>query len=345
MTAMTLRLRPRRQRGAVGVLSPILLIIFLAIGAMAIDIAHLFVVRNELQNAADAAALAGAAGLYPANPKPNWSNGVAQGTSAVKLNASDNTKLTGGTVQAGYWNLTGSPAGMQSQSITPGSNDVAGVQVTVTRSPGNNGGPVSGWLTWVFNGGAASIQATAVAVIAAPGSANPGSLFPVALNKCLFDLYWNYTTGQPLNDPSTGQPYVIDINTSYPPSSMTCASGEWTGFNGPTDASTEKSLVSSGNPTNISIGENINISTGVKTSVYNAIPPLPLTVTMPVVSPLTPGATSPVYAFAGFTITKIVTNGSHSYIEGHFTANQKVVNSGGGSGTYYGAYVPPRLAN
>ncbi|WP_230753520.1 pilus assembly protein TadG-related protein, partial [Ralstonia solanacearum] len=62
MTAMTLRLRPRRQRGAVGVLSPILLIIFLAIGAMAIDIAHLFVVRNELQNAADAAALAGGAG-------------------------------------------------------------------------------------------------------------------------------------------------------------------------------------------------------------------------------------------------------------------------------------------
>ncbi|CAH0441802.1 pilus assembly protein TadG-related protein [Ralstonia pseudosolanacearum] len=345
MTAKTLRPRTRRQRGAVGIIAPMLLIVFLSIGVMAVDIAHLFVVRNELQNAADAAALAGAAGLYPANPKPNWSNGVAQGTSAVKLNASDSAKLTGGTVQAGYWNLTGSPAGMQAQSITPGSNDVPGVQVIVTRSPGNNGGPVSGWLTWVFNGGAASIQATAVAVIAAPGSANPGSLFPVALNKCLFDLYWNYTTGQPLNDPSTGQPYVIDINTSYPPSSMTCASGEWTGFNGPTDAATEKNLVSSGNPTNVSIGENINISTGVKTSVYNAIPPLPLTVTMPVVSPLTPGATSPVYAFAGFTITKIVTNGSHSYIEGHFTANQKVVNSGGGSGTYYGAYVPPRLAN
>ncbi|AXV77819.1 MULTISPECIES: TadG family pilus assembly protein [Ralstonia solanacearum species complex] len=343
MTALTMRTRTRRQRGAVGVIAPMLLIVFLSIGAMAVDIAHLFVVRNELQNAADAAALAGAAGLYPITPKPNWSNGVTQGTNAVKLNASDNTTLSTGSVQAGYWNLTGSPAGMQAQSITPGAKDVPGVQVTITRSPGNNGGAVKGWLTWVFNGGTANIQATAVAVIAAPGSANPGSLFPVALSKCLFDLYWNYTTNQPLNDPSTGQPYVIDINASYPPGSMTCASGEWTGFTGATDASTEKGLVTSGNPTTVSIGDNINISTGVKTSVYNAIPSLPITVTMPVVSTLSPGSTSPVYAFAGFTITKIVTNGTHSYIEGHFVSNVKV--SGGGSGTYYGSYVPPRLAS
>ncbi|SFP44511.1 TadG family pilus assembly protein [Ralstonia sp. NFACC01] len=340
---MTKRTLTLRQRGAIGLISPMLLVVFLSVGAIAVDVAHLYVVRNELQNAADAAALAGAAGLYPANPTPQWTNAVTKGTNAVQLNASDGTQLATGTVVAGYWNLTGSPAGMQAQTITPGTNDVPGVQVTITRASGVNGGAVKGWLTWVFGGGTADIRATAVAVMAAPGTANPGALFPVALNKCLFDLYWNYTTNQPLIDPSTGKPYVIDIDASYPASSPTCASGEWTGFGGATDANTEKGLVTSGNPTTVSIGDSINISTGVKTSVYNAIPPLPYTVTMPVVANVVPGSSSPVVAFAGFTITRIFTNGTHSYIEGNFTTNTKV--SGGGSGTNYGAYVPPRLAN
>ncbi len=261
-----------RQRGAVGMIAPVLLIIFLSIGAMAVDIAHLYVVRNELQNAADAAALAGAAGLNPISPTPQWSNGVTKGTNAISLNGSDGKALAAGTVTAGYWNLTGSPAGMQAQTITPGTNDVPGVQVTISRSSGNNGGAVKGWLAWVFGGGAAAIQATAVAVIAAPGTANPGALFPVALNQCLFSLYWNSTMNQPTNDPSTGQPYVIDIETSYPSSSPTCYSGEWTGFTGATDASTEKGLVTGGNPTSLSVGQSINIANGVKTSVYMAIP-------------------------------------------------------------------------
>ncbi|CAJ0881768.1 hypothetical protein R20233_02718 [Ralstonia sp. LMG 32965] len=339
---MTQQALSLRQRGAVGMIAPMLLVVFLSIGAIAVDVAHLYVVRNELQNAADAAALAGAAGLYPANPTPQWSNAVTKGTNAVTLNASDGTKLATGTVTAGYWNLTGTPAGMQAQTITPGTKDVPGVQVTITRASGVNGGAVKGWLTWVFGGGSADIRATAVAVIAAPGTANPGALFPVALNKCLFDLYWNYTTNQPINDPSTGQPKILQINTSYGSGSGTCASGEWTGFNGATDANTEKGLVSSGNPTTVNVGDSINISTGVKTSVYHAIS-YPITVTMPVVANVVPGSSSPVVAFAGFTITDVSTNGSHSYIAGHFTTNTKV--SGGGSGTNYGAYVPPRLAN
>lgn len=344
MNIRTYRTCARRQRGVVGVMAPVLMLVILSIGAIAIDLGYLYVIRNELQNAADAAALAGAAGLYPASPKPNWSNGVSQGTSAIKLNASSGATLKDGSVQAGYWNLTGSPAGLQAQTITPGANDVPAVQVTISRSSGKNGGPVGTWLASIFNGAAASVQTTAVAVIAAPGTANAGALFPVALNKCLFDLYWNSSTGQPVNDPSTGQPFVIDINSSYPPGSATCASGEWTGFGGATDASTEKSLVTSGNPTPVSIGSNINISNGVKASVYDAIS-YPTAVTMPVVTTVSPGATTPVYAFAGFVITNVVKHGNKSYIEGHFTANQRVVNSGGGSGPYYGAYVPPRLAN
>lgn len=51
---------PRRQRGAVAVMFGITLIVLLAAGGLAIDLGHLYVLKSELQNGADSAALAGA---------------------------------------------------------------------------------------------------------------------------------------------------------------------------------------------------------------------------------------------------------------------------------------------
>ncbi len=47
------------QRGVTVVLVAVLMVVFLGLAALAVDISHLYVVRNELQNAADAGALAG----------------------------------------------------------------------------------------------------------------------------------------------------------------------------------------------------------------------------------------------------------------------------------------------
>lgn len=49
----------KKEDGATIVLVAILLVVFLGITALAIDVFHLYVVKNELQNAADAGALAG----------------------------------------------------------------------------------------------------------------------------------------------------------------------------------------------------------------------------------------------------------------------------------------------
>lgn len=54
----------RNQRGATVILVAILMIVFIGLAALAVDVSSLFVVRNELQNAADAGALAGARILY-----------------------------------------------------------------------------------------------------------------------------------------------------------------------------------------------------------------------------------------------------------------------------------------
>lgn len=55
------------QRGAVAILTAVLFMVFLGFAAFAIDLAHLYVVKAELQNAADAAALAGASVLIADN--------------------------------------------------------------------------------------------------------------------------------------------------------------------------------------------------------------------------------------------------------------------------------------
>ena len=55
------------QQGASAVIVAICLIILVGFVALAIDVSHLYVARNELQNAADAGALAGARNLFTEN--------------------------------------------------------------------------------------------------------------------------------------------------------------------------------------------------------------------------------------------------------------------------------------
>ena len=52
------------QRGATAIMVALMMVVFIGFAALAVDVGHLYVVRNELQNAADAGALAGARFLY-----------------------------------------------------------------------------------------------------------------------------------------------------------------------------------------------------------------------------------------------------------------------------------------
>src|SRR5262245_43333349 len=121
----------RSQRGAVLVMVAGTLVMMLAMVAMVVDLGYMFVVRNELQSAADAAALAGAGYMFPlVSNAPNWTAAETQTTNAVAINKAAGAALSNATVETGYWNLTGTPAGLRSKTITPGANDVAAVRVT-----------------------------------------------------------------------------------------------------------------------------------------------------------------------------------------------------------------------
>jgi Flp pilus assembly protein TadG len=330
----------RQQRGSVVLFFVAFLIPLLMFAAFAINLARVSVVRNELQNAADAAALAGAARLVTAGSGvPNWAAASMATTSAISLNASDNTRLSSATATPGYWNLTGSPSVLQATTITPGAYDAAAIQVHVFRSASQNGGLIGLAFGTLLGLPGTAATATAIAVAAAPGTVN-GGLFPVALSQCVYDTYWDSSTHQPKIDPSTGKVYEFQIGNGHTYGG-TCQAGQWTSFASvANDVPTVRGLIANGNPTPLSIGTNIYIQHGAKTTVYSSVP-LNTVIYVPIVSSIVSGSYEPIVAFAAFRVDDIGTP-SQKYIEGHFLTGYDIPQSSG-VGPNYGAYVPPRL--
>ena len=113
---MTIR-HGRDERGATAVIVAITIAMLIGIGALAVDIGHLYLARNELQAAADACALRGAGMLYFDIAATKYSTtpqttaneeGRAAGIAntagekgAVEITLAGNT----GDVQRGHWNF------------------------------------------------------------------------------------------------------------------------------------------------------------------------------------------------------------------------------------------------
>ncbi|AKM01870.1 pilus assembly protein TadE [Burkholderia pyrrocinia] len=331
------------QHGSVALFFLLFLIPLLSFGALAIDIAWISVVKNELQNAADAAALAGAAKLTSAGGTAlNWSQAAAAANNAVALNRAAGAALSTGTITTGYWNLTRSPYGMQSTAITPGTYDAPGVQVTISRTANVNGGQIPLLLGRLLGIPGASGSATAVAVVTSPATIGAGGVFPVAVDQCVYGLYWNSATNQPLVNPLTGSPYELLI-TNGQLYGASCIAGTWTSFTtNANDVPTLAGLMETGNSEPLSIGDSIYLAPGTKTALYNSVP-VGATVVLPVVAQSATKSYVPIVAFAAFQIDASV-GGSGKYILGHFVAGYRSKAAVSGSGPNYGVYGSPTLA-
>ncbi len=100
----------KNRRGTVAVIVAASTVAFVGLAALAIDLGHLFVVRNELQNAADAGALAGARFLYDSNGTAVNATANSVAYDATITNRSEATPVdvhwTGGNdgdIQRGHW--------------------------------------------------------------------------------------------------------------------------------------------------------------------------------------------------------------------------------------------------
>jgi Flp pilus assembly protein TadG len=276
----------RNQRGSIAVIVGISIFMLIGFGALAVDIGHLHVARNELQNAADAGALAGARVLYNDEGTAVNTGTNQEAYDAATANKSERTAVevnwisgNNGDVQRGHWSfgLAGLERGFypndflapvnlwnaSTADLDANLNFINAVRVVTRRT--TQGTPVASFFAGIFGHENFELSAEAVAYIGFPGTLMPGDVDqPIAICRdSLLNISDEYTcsVGRMIN---SGQ----DAETNE--------TGGWTSFDqddpctGGTNAQEVKSLVcGSGNPEPITLGAPMATSGGDIQSAFN----------------------------------------------------------------------------
>lgn len=222
-------------RGAVAVTVAIVTVVLLSFAALALDISNAMIARNELQNVADASALAGARQLgviYQALPKgtPYTTYQLSDSSaviSAVTGVASQNQarqvliSINAADIVIGVWNST-------SRTLTPGNVGATAVRVTARRDGGANGA-VATWLAGIMGINSMNVQATGTAALTGTGVLLPGGAnAPFGLDELIF------------NNPAYCGTPIQFYPTNNPPQG--CA-GWQTFLDNPPNANTERNII------------------------------------------------------------------------------------------------------
>ena len=220
-------------RGAVAVTVAIMLVVLLSFGALALDISNAMIARNELQNVADAAALAGARQLgviYQALPvgtpyttytysRPGVVEAAVTGVaSANRAREVASISVNPGDIIIGVWNSG-------PRTLAPGNVGATGVEVTARRDAGANG-PVATWLAGVMGINSMSVVATATAALTGTGVLLPGEAnAPFGFDQVFFN-----------------NPAFCNAPIQFYPTATSCAG--WNTFlENPPNANTERNIV------------------------------------------------------------------------------------------------------
>ena len=270
----------RDQQGVTVILVAVLLSVLLGFTALAIDLSHLYVVRNELQNSADAGALAGARFLYNDDGAA-----VNPGANLIAYNAArDNRALAitgvvpvdvnwsggnGGDVQRGHWSFTtrtftvndytGAPVlwGRSWQELDADPSFINAVRVVARRQAT----PAASFFARIFGYQNFQLSAEAVAYLGFAGSLMPEEADqPIAICiQSILDVNNNYNCniGRMLNSGS-------DPNTAN--------TGAWTNFTQPCQTANVPSLrpliCGSGNAESLGYFEGIGTVNGVQDTIF-----------------------------------------------------------------------------
>jgi Flp pilus assembly protein TadG len=186
----------RETDGAVAVMAALGLLAFLGIASLAIDTGQLYYARNQLQNAADSAALAAAGNLIKdagggvaerdANAASEAAMTVAQRQSELAgLPALDAGARTDLTLTFGEWNVNaGNPqtAWTEVGSTCSSSSSANAVKVQLRRAAGLAYGPVTNIFASVFGVKTSEVAASAIAYLGYTTSVGTGTVqVPLAL--------------------------------------------------------------------------------------------------------------------------------------------------------------------
>lgn len=336
-------------------ISTLVLAMLIAFAELALNVGNLTMVKNELQNAADAAALAGAPCLSRRTDcsnmtlsLPDWITSSTRAKNFVPNNKVQGETLgaSATTVKSGYWKMDDATTGLQPTTITPGTYDYAAVQVTVQK-------PVN----LFFGITQTTMSATATAVISHPAVLNP---FPLVLGKCLYDKYWDATTNSPklateVNPPGfelpqiVGEPYFFKATSSYKVGP--CEAGQWSSLLVDSNSSSYISnMITSGSPQSIALNDLLWVQPGSKNALYGVVNACSAAgnktceyVMMPIIQDISTHSDQPVVAFACVHVLDAF-GGSNKYVRFQMSADAvKCQTNGSGVGPNFGVSTPPRL--
>jgi hypothetical protein len=215
--------RPRR-RGAAAIFAMVMMVVLIGFAALTVDVGVLYNTRADLQNAADAAALAGAAAYAtPAMVQVRLDKNVSENLQTVLATAASQAQLTAGK----NWSFAGGGTAIEPDDIGTGWIDVTSatspldpnptpanynaVQVVVRRSKDSSNGPVRFFFAPIFGKHTTSVSASAVAVyddhfaaydVSIPGSAN---LWPFTISTGQYDNWVAGSTDNYQYNPETDQ--------------------------------------------------------------------------------------------------------------------------------------------
>jgi Flp pilus assembly protein TadG len=262
----------KNQRGATVILVALLILVFIGFTAVAIDIGHLSVVRNELQNAADAGCLAGARFLYLDDGLAVNQNSNQIGYQAAIANKSEKTSadvhwIAGNTgdVERGHWSFgthTFTAAEVTQAvnlwDVSPEELDANPAYVNALRvKTRREDTPIASFFGRIFGYENFTLSREAIAYIGFAGTLAPGETDqPLAI--CRESLLTNGQYTCSIGRMITNQGEVAGQE-----------SGGWTDFNQDspcltgTNAETVRSLIcNAGNPDSIVVGQDMAINGG-----------------------------------------------------------------------------------
>ena len=272
------------QRGVTAIIVAIFIALLFGFGAVAVDVAHLYLSRGELQNAADACALAGARVLYTDDGAAISSGANQEGYEAGITNESQKTAVeinwtsgNTGDVQRGHWNFSARSFGENDSTAVvdlwnvsneelDANTDFINAVRCVTRREAT---PVVNFIApmlGIFGGNfeTSIVRAEAVAVRGFTGSLEPGEIDqPIALcseKLRTADGEYSCSIGRMLNDGNTEGTSETAMWTDFSQSSTCSASS----------ASAIRPLIcAAGNPGGLIFGDNIDSTNGTTAAAFD----------------------------------------------------------------------------
>ena len=199
----------RGEGGIVAVLVALMMVMLLGFVPIVVDLGYSFVVANEVQNIADASALAGArqlGAIYSSLSGPDQATYVCNDTSPIKVAAKDvasknhaggkeNILVHDSDIIIGHWD---------GSSFTPSLSQPDAVKVIARRDETANG-PIKTFFAKLMGTDSLDVSKDAIAALTGQGNSEPEEIeIPIGISSYFFEpgnFCNDYIKFSPTNDP------------------------------------------------------------------------------------------------------------------------------------------------